>query len=442
MTDRLSLRTHWGYGFGDFGQNLVFQTLAIFLLPFYTEELGLSPALAGLIFLIARPIDGVTDPIMGYLAQRYRSRWGSFRPFLMYGALPVALAFGLLFWKPELGETGRFWFAFGTYLLFGLCFTAINIPYGALTAVMTRDYHERGRLTGFRMSFALLGGIVAGYVTPKVLESAGAYGAMAVLYGGILIVSLLVSFFSVRELRTNPQNTSSEASLRDTFRMLRRNGPFWQLTLSFGCCFAALMAFAGTIDFYFSHYVGDKSGMATALLFFTVSTAVSVPGWTWLSRRVGKRNTFLLGVSLSVLAFLLAYTLAPTSRYALFACFALHGLGNGAAALTSWAMPADTIEYGEWKSGVRTTGMTYGIYGVGIKLGMGIGASLLGFALSHVGYVANQVQTPEAVAGIRALQTLLPAALLTIALAAMWFYPLSEQRHVEIKAALEEREQP
>lgn len=437
MPNRLSPPTLWGYGIGDFGQNLVFQTLAIFLLPFYTEVLGLSPALAGLIFLIARPIDGVTDPIMGFLAQRYRSRWGSFRPFLLYGALPVGLAFGLLFYEPDLGPTGKFVYAFGTYLLFGLCFTAVNIPYGALTAVLTPDYHERSKLTGYRMSFALLGGILAGYGTPAILNRLDTHLGMAALYAFILVAGLLLTFLTVKE--EIPKLAPPKESLRLTFRMLRENRPFWQLAVSFGCCFAALMVFSGTAVYYFAHFVGENGSLGTALLCFTVATAVSLPLWTLAVKRIGKRKSFLLGIGLSILAFLLTYTLSPSNLLPLYLLFALHGIGNGAAALTSWAMPADTIEYGQWQSGIHATGMTYGIYGVMIKLGMGIGASLVGLALSWVGYEANQTQTAEAVQGIRALQTLLPAAFLLLAWITMWFYTLTQKRHEEIRRELLER---
>lgn len=433
----LSLRTHWGYGFGDLGQNLVFQSIAIFLLPYFTDVMGLSPALAGLIFLIARPFDGITDPLMGYLAQRHRSPWGTYRPFLLYAAIPAALCFFALFSAPELSGNWAFAYALGLYLLFSICFTAFNIPYAALTAVMTEDYHERGKLTGFRMSFALIGAIIAGYVTPSLLGLEGGYQIMAGLYSGILIFSLLVAFFSVRERQVT--TASPQYTLRDTLMMLRQNPPFWLVTLCFASCFASALAFSGMIQYYFTYYIKDISEMGIALLCFSGATAVSIPFWTWISTIWSKKVALMIGLGISILAYILLFGLAPDQKIFLFLLLILHGIGNGAAAFASWAMPADTIEYGEWRTGVRATGMTFGVYGVFLKVGMAIGSSLVGLGLSYAGYVALAEQSPQTLVGIRALLTLLPAFFLLIALISMARYRLSPQKHKEIREALKQR---
>lgn len=431
----LPLRTHWGYGFGDLGQNLVFQSIAIFLLPYFTDVMGLSPALAGVIFLIARPFDGITDPLMGYLAQRHRSRWGTYRPFLLYAAIPGALCFIALFSAPSLSPNGAFIYALGMYLLFSIFFTAFNIPYAALTAVMTEDYHERGKLTGFRMTFALIGGIIAGYASPYLLNLPTGYQGMAAIYSGVLIFCLLVAFFSVRERPVT--SATIQYSLRDTIQMLKLNRPFWLVTLTFACCFASALAFAGMIQYYFTYYVRDATGMGVALLFFSGATAISIPFWTWLSTKYSKRITLMIGLCISILAYVLLFGLGADQEEVLLALLALHGVGNGAAAFASWAMPADTIEYGEWRTGVRAAGMTFGIYGVFLKLGMAIGSSLIGLGLSYVGYVALAEQSPETLTGIRVLMTLLPALFLLIALITMATYQLSPQKHAEIRAKLE-----
>lgn len=435
--NNLPLRTHLGYGFGDLGQNLVFQSIAIFLLPYFTEVMGLSPALAGLIFLIARPFDGLTDPLMGYLAQRHRSRWGRFRPFLLYSALPGAICFYALFSAPTLSGNWAFLYALGMYLLFSLFFTAFNIPYGALTAVMTNDYHERGKLTGFRMTFALLGAIIAGYVSPTLLGIEGGYQLMAGLYAGILVMCLLVAFFSVRE--RSIESAQPQASLKESLKMLRNNRPFILVTTTFACCFASALAFSGMVQYYFTYYRHDQAGMSLALLCFSGGTAASIPFWAWLARQIGKRSVLITGLLISTLAYGLMFFLSAEERLLLWVILGLHGLGNGAIAFASWAMPADTIEYGEWQSGIRAEGITYGVYGVFLKIGMAIGSSLIGLGLSYVGYVAHAEQSAEILWGIRALMTLLPAFFLLLALLCMSLYRLSPSRHQEIRRELAER---
>lgn len=433
----LPFRTHLGYGFGDLGQNLVFQSIAIFLLPYFTDVMGLSPALAGLIFLIARPFDGITDPLMGYLAQRHQSRWGTYRPFLLYAAIPAALCFIALFSAPELSGNWAFAYALGMYLLFSICFTAFNIPYAALTAVMTEDYNERGKLTGFRMTFALIGGIIAGYVTPNLLGLSSGYQGMAAIYGGVLVFCLLAAFLSVRE---RPQSSHApQYTLAEIFKMLKANRPFWIVTLTFSCCFASALAFSGMVQYYFTYYVGDTAQMGLGLLCFSGATAISIPFWTWLSTQSSKRIALMIGLCVSVFAYGGLFSLSAEQDSLLFIFLALHGIGNGAAAFASWAMPADTIEYGEWKSGVRAEGMTFGVYGVFLKVGMAIGSSLIGLGLGAIGYVALTEQSPETLIGIRALMTLLPAFFLLIALGSMWVYRLSPQKHAKIRAELRQR---
>ncbi|MEL7530699.1 MAG: MFS transporter [Bacteroidota bacterium] len=433
----LPFRTHLGYGFGDLGQNLVFQSIAIFLLPYFTDVMGLSPALAGLIFLIARPFDGITDPLMGYWAQRHQSRWGTFRPFLLYAAIPGALCFVALFSAPTLEGNWTFVYALGMYLLFSIFFTAFNIPYAALTAVMTEDYNERGKLTGFRMTFALIGGIIAGYVTPELLGISG-YQGMAGIYAGILVFCLLVAFFSVRE---RPHTAKAQqTSLAETFKMLKGNRPFWIVTLTFSSCFASALSFSGMVQYYFTYYVGDTAIMGLGLLCFSGATAIAIPFWTWLSTQTSKKTALIIGLCVSIVAYIGLFSLGAEQANLLLVLLGLHGIGNGAAAFASWAMPADTIEYGEWKSGVRAEGMTFGVYGVFLKIGMAIGSSLIGLGLSWVGYVALANQSPETLLGIRALMTLLPAFFLLIALGSMWTYQLSPQKHAKIRAELNQKE--
>ncbi|MEO0472641.1 MAG: MFS transporter [Bacteroidota bacterium] len=442
MQDKLPLRTHFAYGIGDFGQNMVFQIVTIFLLPFYTDIMLLAPVAAGNIFLIARFWDAINDPLMGLLAQRTRTRWGTYRPYLLFAGIPTAIALVLLFVKPFDDPDQNFWYAFFTYLIFGMAFTALNIPYGTLSAVITDSYHERIRLNGFRMTFALAGGLAIGLFAQRVIglsenvEQGHIWMAMAV--GGILLTGLLITFFGIKE-PIREQLSHRGESFTNLLKVLRRNRPFWLMTATFGCCFIALAIFSSMILFYFEHVQGAKDMGGTAIFWYMGGNVVSVPIWSWLAGRLGKKGVFLLGASLSIVGFFCLYFVPSGEAGWAVACLSLHGLGNGAAAFSSWAMPADTVDYGEYKTGVRAEGVSYGVYGFFLKLGIGVGLWMSGVGLEMSGYVANAVQSVESIEGIRLLISLAPMCFIALAMFCMLFYTISAKRHTEIQVALEEK---
>ncbi|RMG70802.1 MAG: MFS transporter [Bacteroidetes bacterium] len=436
----LPLRAHIGYGIGDFGQNIVFQAVTIYLLSFYTDVFGLSPAFAGGLFLAARIWDGLNDPLMGYLAQRTRSRWGRYRPYLLLASIPVALSMFLLFAAPDLSMTGRRWYAVGTYLLFGMSFTALNVPYGTLTALMTTDYRERARLTGWRMSFAMLGGIAAGFGFLPVVEAygggLGGYRKAALLAGGLILLTLWVSFASVRE-RVSPR-AQRPLPLAEGWRVLRQNRPFWLLAVAFASCFAAWAAFAATAPYYFRYVIGRPELTSYGLLAVMGTTALTIPLWTLLSQRIGKHSAFLLGTGGYLLAFAGLWFIPQPSLPLLISLLIIQGIGNGSAVLASWSMIPDTVEYGIWRSGQPAEGLLYGVYGFFIKLGLGLGAALAGWGLGLSGYAPDLPPTPGLLQGIRFLLALVPALFVLLALLTMLFYPITPHRYQEIRSALDQ----
>ncbi|MEO1452103.1 MAG: MFS transporter, partial [Bacteroidota bacterium] len=193
----LSLRARIAYGLGDFGQNILFQVAGIYLLSYYTDVLGISAAWAGTLFLLARIWDGINDPLMGWYAQRTRSRLGIYRPWIFWMALPLCLSFVALFWVPV--SAGIHWWIGIAYILFGMCFTAVNIPYGSLTAALTRDYTERGSLTGYRMTLGMTGGVLASFAFLPAIDWLGGgisgYTRMALVLATILLVCLGITFW-------------------------------------------------------------------------------------------------------------------------------------------------------------------------------------------------------------------------------------------------------
>lgn len=436
---QLSPKTHLGYGIADFGQNLLFQIVSIFLLKFYTDTALLSAAFAGNLFLFSRIWDGLNDPIMGYLAQRTRSRWGTYRPWLLWMAIPVGLSFVALFYMPDFSLQGKQWYAIGTYLLFTMAFTALNIPYGTLTAVLTSDSVERGKLTGYRMTFAMVGAILAGYaflpLTELSTDLQTGYLWAAGIFALILISTLLIGFFSIKEEVVIHRFT--QPNLREGWRALLQNRPFWMLCITFGSCFAAYAVFMSILPYFGQYFLGDPSLTPTLLLAVMGMTAVSIPGWTWLSKRWGKRSIFLMGSACYLLAMGAIFFLTSDPSMVVYACMILYGIGNGAVVLTSWAMIADTVEYGEWKTGLRLESMLYGVYGFFIKLGIGIGIWLAGQGLEMGGYIANVDQSSDTLRSIQLLLSAVPCLWIVIACLAMWTYHIDTELHLRIRKELE-----
>lgn len=439
MSEKLSMGTRLGYGVADFGQNIIFQATGIYLLYFYTDIFGIEAGFVGGLFLIARIWDGINDPIMGYLAQKTRTRWGTYRPYLLFAAFPMAISMILLFYAPELSTSGKLVYAAITYIFFGMAFTAYNVPYGTLTAVMTDDYHERSRLTGFRMTFAMLGGILAGVGMLPLVERLGGgeqgFLLAAVIFSAIIFITNLSGFFSVKE-RIIPQKSASTA-LGESFKNLQKNRPFWLLCIAFGCCFAALGVYSATIAYYFEYYMGNKEGTSGALLIMMGTTAVTIPFWAWLAQKIGKRTVFLIGAGFYLIAFMGLFFIQPENTVMIYFWLFAQGIGNGAAAFTSWAMLPDTVEYGEWKTGQRTAGLSYGIFGFCFKLGLGIGGATTGFVLSVAGYLPGEVQSPEVLLAIRTLLTLVPMGLIIISFVSIWQYRITASLHQKILTDLQ-----
>ncbi|MEM6803284.1 MAG: glycoside-pentoside-hexuronide (GPH):cation symporter [Bacteroidota bacterium] len=439
MGTQLSQRTYFGYGLGDFGQNILFQASIFHLSFFYVEIIGIDAAwLAGL-FLAARIWDGINDPLMGYLAERNKSKWGTYRPFLLWGAIPLALSMFLLFFIPGFFEESKNTYVLLSYLFFGMAFTAFNIPYGTLTAVMTQDYHERGKLTGFRMTFAMLGGILgATLILPSVNLFGGGRTGFAwtgAIFGLLILFTSLGSFFSVKEQHEIQLN--KEKDFGKNLNILLQNRPFWLLSLCFAACFAAYAIFASSMAFYCQYILGDIQLASSVILVIMGITAAGVPLWTTLSPKLGKRKIFLMGALCYILAFLGIYFLDMIGKGMIYPLLAIYGIGNAAAVYTSWAILPDTIEYGEWKNKKRVEGLSYGIYGFCFKAGLGIGSALALALLDASGYIPNQDQSPEVQAMLIKLVSLIPMALIGLAAISLWFYPITAEFHKKMRAEIE-----
>lgn len=430
----------WGYGGGDFAFNLFFTTASLFLLFYYTDVLGLSPATGGWIFAVALIWDAGFDPLMGYLANRTRTRWGRYRPYLLFGAVPLAAAWALMFLPTGLDGTALVVFATVTHILFRTLFAAVNMPFLALSAVLTDDSGERGVLAGIRMVAGAGAGLFSALVTLKLVAVFGGgqpgFLATAIVFGAVAVAILLTVFALTREAAAPSDEV--RPSLRDMLRMLARNRAFWIVSAAMLLGSVGNTFFQKTLPYYFKYLMGREDLIGPALGILAGSVMLSIPLWTWLAKRRSKRIAWIAGAGAGTLGAGLLW-LAPATPVAVLPILVLIGAGAGAGYLGFWSMMPDTVEYGEWCAGVRAEGAVFGFVSLIQKAGLGLAAAALGEALAAIGYRANVAQTPETLAAMRVVMIGLPALCTVLAAAAIAFYPLDARTHGRIVRGLARR---
>ncbi|MEL6670869.1 MAG: glycoside-pentoside-hexuronide (GPH):cation symporter [Bacteroidota bacterium] len=447
MSQSLSPRTGLAYGVGSFGLNVVFQAAGFYLFNFLTDVMQVGAAFVGTLFLLARFWDAANDPLMGFLAQRTRTRWGSYRPYVLWGAVPLFLTFALLFFVPEVGMGGKMAYVAALYVLFGMAFTLVNVPFATLTVVLSPDYQVRGKLTGYRMTFAMLGGLMGATCFLPLVEFFGggqkAWFLAALVLGMAVLIASGLSFVGTNEPQSAaPPQESPWKSFGPAWQTLKHNRPFWLVCLMFASAFAALGVFSNSLAYYFDYYHGDKSLTSFALLLMMGTTALFVPVWTLLADRIGKKESLLIGIPFSLLAFGALFFVPQQSPGWVYALLVVHGIGNAAAVYGSWALIPDTVEYGQWKSGSdqQQAGLQYGIYGFCFKLALGLGGLLTGWALAWVNYEVQPDQPDSVLQMLRSLVSLFPMGFLLLAWLTTWRYPIDRKLHAQIREELERSE--
>ena len=443
MAAKLSWKQRVGYGLGDFGFNLYFTTASLFLLLFYTDVAGLSPATAGWVFAAALVWDALIDPVMGYLASRTRSRWGRYRPWLLFGAIPLAASWMLMFLPTGFTGTALTLFALATHMLFRTCYTICSMPYVALSAAMTTDSSERGLLASLRMLAATSAGLLIAFCTLKLVtvlgggDQARGFLLTAVLFGALAAAMMLVTYATSEE--DAAALNVPEASLAQMMGMLRGNRALWLV------CGAMLMGAMGStffgkaIPYHLKYDVGREDLIGPALGLMVATAFLSIPIWTWIMQRSSKRLVALLGAGLAVVGYPLFYLAHGAPVAQLFVPLGLLGVAAGASYLTFWAMLPDTVEYGEWRSGVRAEGIIFGVVIFVQKAALGLAVGLLGEVLAGLGYVANRPQSQQTLEGIRTMMLWAPVLFGLAAAAFLYFYPLDRRTHGRIAAIVSRR---
>jgi glycoside/pentoside/hexuronide:cation symporter, GPH family len=440
MSARLGLGRKIGYGIGDFGLGLLFLTASQFLLYFYTDVLGLSPSVAGWVFGAAVVWDAVIDPVMGALANRARSKWGRYRPFLLFAAVPLALAWALIFLPTGLSGWPLIAFALGAHLIFRTVYTIAAMPYLALSAAMTEDSHERSGLAAFRLVFQAFAGVLAAFAT---LQLAAALGGgqtgwffVALIYGAAATTMMLLVFFVAREVSFG-EGLKVRPSFGQMVRVLRANSAFWLVCGAFLIGSVGFVFFNKSLPYWIKYGLGINN-FGPFLGVLAMGITLSIPLWAMLTRKASKRTAFLAGSVLSIVA-CIALWFAPETRSAWMPLVMLLGVGNGGVILSSWAMMPDTVEYGEFKTGTRGEGAVFGFVSFVQKASLGLAAGALGEVLARIGYQANVEQTPETLQSMKAIMLGVPALFYVGAAVFILFYPLDAKTHGRLVQVLRHR---
>lgn len=429
------------YGAGDFAFNLSFSFCSLFLLYFYTDVLGLNATTAGLIIMVALVWEGLTDPVIGMVVNRTRTRWGRYRPYLLFGAVPLALSVVAMFAPLGLSGSALVAYSFATHLVYRMIFAFVNIPYNSLSAQMTRDSGVRGQLAGARMVFAIVCGLTMASLTLPLAKAFGGgrtgFFLVTVLYSAVATAILFFCFARTREtLDADLNEHTGFGAMLDTLRI---NWPFMVLLLATVLGATGWTMSGKALVYYLKYWGGSESMVTVGLVTVLGTAAVATVPWLWLSRHTSKRNVWLAGASINIVAYLCLFLLAPKSGAVLWLLLAATGLGNSAFVLTFWSMLPDTVEFGEWKTGVRTEGAIFGLVSFAQKVAFGLGTGLIGIVLDQFGYVANQVQSDGTLRGIIATYCLGPMFLFAASAIAIWWYPLDKQEHARLVSQIAAR---
>ncbi len=414
------------------------------MLYFYTDVVGISPLLAGWIYALGIGWDAITDPYMGYIAERTRTKMGSYRPYILFGSIPLAFSFVLLFWVPPFEGNFLFIFLIMVNLFHRTCFTIVSVPYSSLTARITDDSEERTKLTTARMLGASFGTLTISALGFPIINWFGSgEESLGFIYLGVCsglaaIFILAITVKTVRERNFNLEITQLPK--------------FSEVSKSIVNNYAFLIVFASTLTLittsimfnknliYYTKYALDLHEYQGLILGVSSASAfLAIPIWAYSALKIGKRNSWLISMILLVFSFLFFYLYPIKNLLELLIVLAVLGIGNGATGVLFWSMLPDTIEYGEWKTGVRTESSLYGFMTFAQKGGIAISALILGVLLTNIGFVPNTIQTEETLENLKTLMTFIPLSGVVLSFILVYFYPIDSKFHKKLIREINER---
>ena len=444
MSGAVSNTIRAAYGIGDYAICLYWSGVSLYLLYFYTDVVGISPYSAGLIYGLGIMWDAFTDPFMGFLAERTRSRMGSYRPYIYYGSIPLALSFILLLWVPPFEGTVLIIFLLFVNLIHRTCFTIVSVPYSSLTARITDDSDERTILTSSRMLSAALGTFtISALGFPIVLYFGGGEEKLGFIYLGIisgliaiLILYITVSFVKERSFKSSVDDLPNFAEVAHS---VSRNYPFWIIFLAIIILISTYLMFNNNLIYFSKYALGLHDYQGVILGFLNGATLLAVPIWAYAALKLGKKNTWLISMAVLFLGFTTFNYYPIDDLDTLIYILIFIGFGNGATGVLFWSMLPDTIEYGEWKSGIRTESSLYGFMTFAQKGAIAIAVFILGIALTNIGFEPNQEQSIETIEALKNLMSIIPLIGVFISFVLLYFYPIDKAFHRKLIQDIENR---
>jgi glycoside/pentoside/hexuronide:cation symporter, GPH family len=458
MQDKISLKEKIGYGLGDAASSMFWKIFSMYLLFFYTDVFGLAPAVVGTMFLITRIWDSCFDPIVGIIADRTKTKWGKFRPYLLWVAIPFAVIGVLTFYTPDFDEKGKIIYAYVTYSLMMMIYSLINVPYASLLGVMSSDRKDRNTLSSYRMVFAFGGSLLALWlIEPLVnyfggnLNSKTGWLATITIFGIITTVFFWACFFFTKE-RVKPIE-NEQSNLKEDLKDLLKNKPWWILL---GAGIGTLVFNSirdGAAVYYFKYYVsssvnfdfslfGTDFHMTPTSIYLVLGQAANIIGViiaTPIANKIGKKNTFFGAMAVASLLSLVFYFFGKEDVFLIMSFQVLISICAGCIFPLIWSMYADSADYSEWKQGRRATGLVFSASSMSQKFGWTIGGAGTGWLLGYYGFQANVEQTAVTQNGIQLMLSILPAIAAAISVAFILFYPLSEEKLQTIEQDLNEK---
>ena len=442
----LQFRSYLGYAAGDFANNLAFSMQGLFLMIYYTNVIGLDPAPVATMFLLVRFWDAISDVVVGRMVDLTRSRWGKFRPYLLFATLPLLFASVALFSMPGFGadRSKQYIYMYVSYIVLGTLYSVVNIPYGSLATAMTQDSVERSRLGVWRLMGSIVGILIlvllispeiTRYAThPSKLQTFFTWTTLAFVVVGYL--SYLFTFFTCRE---QVPHMATPVSIKETVRTFKRNSALQILCVSNFVYLIGVFGVQGAQAYYAAYVLGDSKDLIPMVLASSAAVFVSVPIVPRLVARIGKKATFMCATALMIVAGVWIFFLPANLSWVVVAFFVFGLAQNGAMSLL-FAFEADAVEYGEYQTGQRTEGATYAIYSFFRKMSQALSASLVGFALTLGSFVPKAPDQPQsAINAIKVIVGLSPAVFGLLGIAIFAFYPLTDDRFREIVKELRAR---
>ena len=438
----LSFRTIAGYGAGDAGCNIAFQMTGLFLLIFYTDVVGISPVHAGSIFLFVKVWDAFADIFAGRMVDRTMTRWGKFRPFLLWYSVPLLAANLLCFWIPVDSYNMKLVWAVVSYALMGLLYSLVNIPFGSLAGAMSQNPVDRSRLASARMvgsgaTILLLSLVLA----PQIKAADNLAATFLVTAIAFLVVGTALFMTTFLTSRETVYREVEKVSLRDTLRTVRQNKPLLRLCASSFFYLTGQNVVSAMGIYIANHalaqYAGAGNWLASVVTIITTGAVLYVgPIGPGVTRKLGKKTGFMGACAIAIVGGVI-FGLSSNLLLSLFALF-LIGFGMALLNTMTWALEADTVEYGELQTGIRTEGATYAAFSFTRKVGQAVGAAIASYALAFIGYDgAREVQPQSVLDGMTTAVAVLPATFFLIALLIMSRYPLTESRFAEIMTEIQ-----